>query len=721
MEDRSILKDQFVPFGAQYYRAPTPKPDQWEADLARMREHGFNTIKIWAQWRWNNPAEGVYDFSDLSKLLDLAHANGLKVVVNAIYDVAPAWLYRRYPDCVMVTNSGIRIEPSVSACRQVGGSPGPSYLHPESLEARRAFTEELAKQLGAHPALSIWDLWNEPELNGYTFREPDVPTLVDYSPHALAAFAQWLRARYGSVESLNAGWNRNYRHWDEVEVPRHPGTFSDMIDWRMFFVDVMVNELRMRVDAVRAHDAETPVMVHTVPMPYFNMVTCASDEYRLAALCDLFGNSVGSPPFAAAVTCSAAPGKPVINAEIHAIPGSTYNCPPVLDLEAMKRHILVPLARGVKGFLFWQYRPETLGVESPAWGLTDLEGGPTPWLEHAVRINDALQRHAPTVMRAEPLPAEVAVVNGTRNQIFDWCAGRTIDRHYKSVEGTFLALYSRQYNVDVISTEFVLEQDISRYRAIYYPFPYYVEDAVAARLEAWIAAGGTLVSEAFFGSVRQSDGLHSLRVPGFGFDEVFGAREGLRTSGSAAFDQYKDLAGEAGSDRVPLRVSEPLTHVQAGDRVCGYRFAEGLVPGGAVPLAHFDDGRIAITRATHGRGRAVLVGTLLGHAYFDDRDAAISGLIAGLVELSGARPAVLTDRPEVRADVLRAGSESLLVAVNNGPHECNVAIDLACVPDSFHRATNLMTGEEVRAGAESGMLRVHVPLKGHGSGLYLME
>ncbi len=596
-------------------------------------------------------------------------------------------------------------------------------VHPESLEARRAFTEELAKRLGSHPALSIWDLWNEPELNGFTFREPDLPTLVDYSPYALAAFAEWLRARYGSVEALNAGWNRNYRHWDEVEVPRNPGTFSDMIDWRMFFVDVMVDELRMRVDAIRLHDADTPVMVHTVPMPYFNMVTCASDEYRLAALCDLFGNSLGSPPFAAAVTCSAAPGKPVINAEIHAIPGSTYNCPPVLDFEAMKRHILVPLARGVKGFLFWQYRPETLGTESPAWGLTDLEGGPTPWLEFVVRINDALQRHAPTVMRAQPLPAEVAVVNGTRNQLFDWCAGRSIERHHKSVEGAYLALYARQHNVDVVSTEFLLEQDISRYKAIYYPFPYYIEDAVAARLEAWIAAGGTLVSEAFFGSVRQSDGLHSLRVPGFGFDEVFGAREGLRTSGATAFDQYKDLPGRTGiaSDHVPLRVTESLTHVRTADRVSGYRFADGLVPERATPLARFEDGRIAITRAAHGQGQAILVGTLLGHAYFDGRDVAASGLIADLVELSGARPAVLTDRPEVRADVLRAGSRSLLVAVNNGPEATKVAVDPGEAATHRGKATDLITGDEVRTGVESGRFRVHVSLKEYGCGLYLVE
>ena len=61
----------FIAFGAQYYRAPTPLREDFDEEIKNFAEQGFNTIKIWMQWRWNNPAEGVYDFSDMQELLDM--------------------------------------------------------------------------------------------------------------------------------------------------------------------------------------------------------------------------------------------------------------------------------------------------------------------------------------------------------------------------------------------------------------------------------------------------------------------------------------------------------------------------------------------------------------------------------------------------------------------------------------------------------------------------
>ena len=98
--------ENFIPFGAQYYRAPTPDRTDWERDLKNFAAQGFNTIKIWAQWRWNNPSEEAYDFSDLDVLMDLAQENKLKVVINTIFDVAPAWFYQKYPESLMITADG---------------------------------------------------------------------------------------------------------------------------------------------------------------------------------------------------------------------------------------------------------------------------------------------------------------------------------------------------------------------------------------------------------------------------------------------------------------------------------------------------------------------------------------------------------------------------------------------------------------------------------------
>ena len=129
-------------FGAQYYRAPTPETECWETDLSRMKELGFTDVKFWVQWRWNNRRENEYDFGDLDRLTDLAEKNGLRVTFNTIFDVAPVWLYEKYPDAKQLANDGRRIEPYTVGHRQGGGHPGPCYNHPGALEARKGYFEE---------------------------------------------------------------------------------------------------------------------------------------------------------------------------------------------------------------------------------------------------------------------------------------------------------------------------------------------------------------------------------------------------------------------------------------------------------------------------------------------------------------------------------------------------------------------------------------------------
>ena len=101
----------YIPFGAQYYRAPTPGPENWERDLTALRSQGFNTVKLWVQWRWNMPKRETYDFSDIDRLMELCGGLGLRVILNIICDVAPAWFYRDYPDSLMVAADGRRLYP----------------------------------------------------------------------------------------------------------------------------------------------------------------------------------------------------------------------------------------------------------------------------------------------------------------------------------------------------------------------------------------------------------------------------------------------------------------------------------------------------------------------------------------------------------------------------------------------------------------------------------
>ena len=132
---------QFIPFGFQYYRAPTPARSEWARDLQKIANDGYNTVKFWIQWRWNEPRQGEYFFDDIDELMDLSHRFGLKVVLNIILDVSPVWLIRDYPDSAMISAKGETVKEYATEYRQIGGVPGPCFHHKEAKRLKLRFVE----------------------------------------------------------------------------------------------------------------------------------------------------------------------------------------------------------------------------------------------------------------------------------------------------------------------------------------------------------------------------------------------------------------------------------------------------------------------------------------------------------------------------------------------------------------------------------------------------
>ena len=58
--------------GTQYYRSPTPLPEEWEGDIATLGDFNLDTFQIRINWRWNGRREGEYDFSDVDRLMELS-------------------------------------------------------------------------------------------------------------------------------------------------------------------------------------------------------------------------------------------------------------------------------------------------------------------------------------------------------------------------------------------------------------------------------------------------------------------------------------------------------------------------------------------------------------------------------------------------------------------------------------------------------------------------
>lgn len=665
-----MIEDTFIPFGFQYYRSPTPFKDQWENDLRSIAEQGFNCVKYWVQWRSSGAKEGVYRFDDIQELMDIAHRNGLKVVLNVIFDVAPAWFFRKYPDSRMIAADGSIVEPRAINCRQLGGAPGPCYHHDIAIREKGIFLSEAVKTFKDHPALWVWDLWNEPELTTSIKRQLSFDNQVCYCDHSLLAFQAWLKNKYGTLTAFNEAWQRNYGAWEEVEAPRGQAVFNDLVDWRLFMSDTLTAELRRRADIVKELDHAHPVMVHTVPAPIFNMITAGSDDFKLAEPCDLMGNSLGSSPWSADLLISAAKGKPVINSEIHALPGNTAMKPDKPDVQEMKRHILIPLARGIRGYLFWQYRPEILGQEAPAWGSVYLDGSPTPWYEDMAGLNRLIQANKEELLLAKRCSDGMAILYSPQNQIANFAAHDHLDTYHHSVQGIHKLLHELNYHVEFLHESDIAKETLVKYRCLWMPYPLYLNRGMCDALRQWMAQGGILISECSFGALQAENGCHSYTVPGYGYDKVFGVRESWIHSVENLDHSYHQVTLKS-STAIPLRNMMAGLAAGAGTAHGSYYISELELENHVKVLAKYSDSSLpAVTRAAWGSGHAVYIGTLLAASYWQDSHPGTLQLVRDLLQSELGLFPKLDVSGGIRADLAKweneEGAGAFLYVHNEG-------------------------------------------------------
>jgi beta-galactosidase len=657
---QNLLSDTYFPFGSQYYRAPSPPESDWERDLSSFARHGFNTIKFWVQWRWNNPDEGRYYFDDIDRLMELASRNKLRVMLNTIFDVAPAWIYKKYPDASMVTLSGRRIGPQTQPHRQIGGL-GYCFNHDGIREHFFAFLRETIRRYADHPALEIWNVGSEPELTSsmaemrlYADNAEKMGDMLCYCHTCENKFKRWLAEKYIDIDSLNRSWNRNYSTFDDVELPKTRNTFNDVIDWRMFFVHTLGENVRRRFETAKEVDnGRHPLMCHHVFIQGFPVTSTASDPWNVGRFGDLHGFTQMDDPMMCDILRSCAKDKPVISAEMLMLMGYTLDLPKPIDMNDIKRNVFTGIAANLKGFIFWQYRPELLGREAPTWGLTYLDGSETPWLKSFSEVGRVLQKHAGFLCNAEPRKAEVALLYSPENQIFAWASTGNEKNATDSLLGYHKALYERNINVDFIHPVEFGENILDRYRVLIVPFPYVLNAEIAERIHKWVREGGVLIGECYFGGWDRENGAHHTAVPGYGLHELFGVRQSI-------------VAPSDPDNPVTIEPSALLPAQEQIGTVRGSIVGETYFVDNADILATYASGEPAVTAASFGKGKAILIGSYIGMPYYRFGYRENGRLIGSLVEY-----AVQLERPVVsgesaaRIDVLTSPDGRVLLIIRN--------------------------------------------------------
>ena len=190
--------------GTYYYPEQWPE-GQWERDFDNIVAMDLQLVHM-GEFAWGKmePRPGQFELDWLERCVELAARRKLKVILCTPTAAPPIWLIEEHPDVLPQDEFG---QPM-----RFGGRRHYSPVSSAMREATARIVEALADRFAKQPAVIGWQIDNEYSGN------------FDQSPAAHAAFQQWLRRRYETIEKLNDAWgcqfwSTQYSKFEQVKLP----------------------------------------------------------------------------------------------------------------------------------------------------------------------------------------------------------------------------------------------------------------------------------------------------------------------------------------------------------------------------------------------------------------------------------------------------------------------------------------------------------------------
>lgn len=693
---------------SQYFRPPFPDRARWRDDLRHMRDTGLTHMYLWANWGWMEPEPGTFVFDDYDELIELAGATGLKVIINTIAEVQPAWIHREVPGAELVDHTGRHVTSSTLSYSHVGVMPGGCFDHPDIAGLSGRFLRTVAGRYAGAEALAAWDCWNEmrwsSQSDGY----------VCYCDHTLASYRRWLDTRYGGLDGLRAAWRRRIASWEDVQPGRVAGrSFTDLMEFQAFLTDRTAAQLRFRYDQIRGQDPGRPIAAHTAfPATYFTgtgflpfeHALARGDDFDMAEIVDAFGSSqfpqwfdMAPSEFGARIESgrSAVGDKPYWVAELqggahrHGI-AVTEPVPGPLQ----QRWVWTGYARGAKTVNFWCWRDEIFGREASGFGIVGDDGHKESRLAGLRDTAGMLRESGPLLDGYRPEAASIGVAFSPAGYRLDWAQrGAECDAAGPSLQGYLYALERLQLPYRVINAK--KSDPLDGIRFVIVPWAMIVEPPLAETLTSWVHAGGTLLLES------EADSYDQL-----GFYRYPGERP------------FADGLGVSGQGRRPIR--SPLLDFTIGGtsgRLRAESWIEAFEATGGEVFGTTEHGP-AIVGRRFGAGQVIALGTHAGLAYERERYPDFERFVETIAGRAGALNRIRCSVPD--GDVVqwrygRSGDVPMLFVTNAGPATTVTFTAPAGTYGGGELLRDLATGQVVKAerAAEESVLTLSLEQDGY--------
>ena len=587
-------------YGGDYNPEQWPE-SVWPEDVRLMREAGVNlaTVGVFA-WAWLEPAEGVYAFDRLDRILDALHAGGISVDLATATASPPAWFSHAYPETLPVDGSGRRL---TYGSRQAFCPSSPRYR-----QAAARLAEQLGRRYHGHPALAMWHVHNE-----YGCHNAHC-----YCEVSAEAFRDWLRVRYGDLDALNDAWgtsfwSQTYTDWAQVQPPRATVTSSNpgqVLDFKRFSSDEHLANFTAERDLLHKLSPGVPITTNLMTAACFDLDYWAWGR-EMTGPDRLVSNDhyvVGFDPreapaqsaYAADLTRSLGGGAPWLLMEhstsaVNWQPRNLAKRPGQLTRESLGN-----VARGSEGAMFFQWRASRAGSEKWHSAMLPHAGTDSKIWREVVRLGGLLK--------------DLSEVEGSRTVadvalLLDYPSAWAQEaQNQPSVDMTafteIMRWHAALWRAGVTADLAHPGADISGYRLVLAPALYMLTTAAADNLRSYVEGGGTLAVGPYSGLVDEHDRVHPAPLPG-----ALAALLGIRV------DEF-------------YPVTEP---VPLDDGSTGTLWTEALESDGAEVIARYAAGPLAGGPALTRRGTAWYTSTRLA-------DPDLARWLGAVAETAGVAP-----------------------------------------------------------------------------------
>jgi beta-galactosidase len=287
------------------------------------------------------------------------------VVLGTPSAAPPAWLTQKYPETLRIKADGRQDEH--------GNRQQFNFANPKYRELARGIAEKMARRYGHNPNVIGWQIDNE-------YAEES------YGPDVQKQFQDWLKARYVTLDNLNARWttaywSETYTDWSQIPIEEKTGNPGLLLSWKRFVSDTWRSYQNNQLEVIRSN-SDRRQFITTNMMGWFD----GYDHYTVSQDLDLasWDDYVGRghlDPYRNGAAHDLTRGFLRKNFWVMETQPGFVNWSPVnttLDKGEVRAMAWHDIGHGADAVSYWQWRSDLNGQEELHGTLVGADGTPVP-------------------------------------------------------------------------------------------------------------------------------------------------------------------------------------------------------------------------------------------------------------------------------------------------------------------------------------------------------